>query len=75
MNYHERNSDFAAIERHIRRARLERSVAVSQMVVAGIGATLRGLRAAGAMLKAAFHAVMHRTISSDAPARRSVPRY
>jgi hypothetical protein len=67
--------DFATIESHIQRARLERAVALSQMLAAGVDAAMRGLRAVKTSLEANFHAVMHRTISSDALARRSVPRY
>jgi hypothetical protein len=67
--------DFSAIESHIRRARIERSAYLAQLVVRGIKAGARGLRAAKQSLEANFHAVMHRTISSDAAARRFVPRY
>ena len=67
--------DFATIERHIQRARLERAVVLSQMLAAGVAATMRGLRALKAALEANFHAVMHRTISPDTLARRGVPRY
>ena len=75
MNKSDSHYDFAAIESHIRRARLERTVFLSQMLANGVAAAVRGLRAVKASLEANFHAVMHRTISSDALARRSVPRY
>jgi hypothetical protein len=75
MNRPYTHPDFAVIESHIQRARLERAVALSRMLASGVDATIRGLRAVKASLEANFHAVMHRTISSDALARRSVPRY
>ena len=75
MNKSNSQYDFAVIESHIRRARLERAVLLSQMLANGVAAAVRGLRAAKASLEANFQAVMHRTISSDALARRSVPRY
>ena len=42
--------DFAAIEGHIRRARLERSVAIAQFLADAAFATWRGLRNMGARL-------------------------
>ena len=42
--------EFAAIEGHIRRARIERSVAVAQVLAEGIVGTARGLRKIGAAL-------------------------
>ena len=44
MSFKHEYPDYAAIEAHIRRARIERSVALSQMIVAGITATGRGLK-------------------------------
>ena len=75
MNKSNIHPDYSVIESHIQRARIERSVYVAQLVVRGIEAVARGLRAAKQSLEANFHAVMHRTISSDAAARRFVPRY
>ena len=75
MTYREALKDFEAIEAHIRRARIERSVVLSQMIVNGLRALGRGLLTLKGSLEATFQAVMHRTISSDALARRSVPRY
>ena len=75
MTYREAIKDFEAIETHIRRARIERSVVLSQMIADGLQALGRGLLALKGSLESVFQAVMHRTISSDSLARRSVPRY
>ena len=75
MNKSNIHPDYSVIASHIHRARIERSVYVAQLVVRGLEAVARGLRAAKQSLEANFHAVMHRTISSDAAARRFVPRY
>ena len=68
--------DFAAIEGHIRRARIERAVVVSQMIVAGVDAAVRGLRLVKASIEANFRRVdaTQRRIASDALMGRSVPR-
>ena len=75
MNKSNSYTDFAVIEAHIRRARIERSVVLSQLVVRGIEALGRGLVAAKRSLEANFQAVMHRTISSKPGAGRYIPRY
>jgi hypothetical protein len=69
--------DFAVIEEHIRRARIERAVVVSQLVVGGIQAAVRGLRALKASIESNFRRVdaTQRAIASDALMGRSVPRY
>lgn len=75
MNKFNADYDFSAIQSHIERARLERSVAIARLLARGVEATVRGLRALKESLQGSFHAVMHRTISADSLARRSVPRY
>ena len=44
MNLNNNYPDFAAIEQHIHRARVERAVVISQGIVAFVGGTVRGLR-------------------------------
>jgi len=44
MSFKETYPDFAAIEEHIRRARLERSVAIAQMITDMIMITGRGFK-------------------------------
>jgi hypothetical protein len=69
-------TDFSAIEVHIRRARIERSVAVSQLFVAAGEAIGRGLRR---LADAFSHGLEverdRRAVEADAFLKRSVPRY
>ena len=57
MNKTYTRPDFAVIEEHIRRARLERAVVVSQLLVAGIEAVVRGVRALKASIESNFRRV------------------
>ena len=70
------NTDFRTLESHIRRARIERSVAVAQSLVAvgeTLGRALRGLyEAVGRGLEAERD---RRAVEADAFLKRSVPRY
>ncbi len=50
MDFKDRYPDYAAIEEHVRRARLERSVALAQMIVSACGAIADGARKLGAWL-------------------------
>ena len=50
MDFKNSYPEYAAIEAHIRRARIERSVAIAHYIVEGIHATLKGLRKARAAL-------------------------
>jgi hypothetical protein len=77
MNNTLNHRDFAAIEAHIRRARIERAVVVSQLLVAGMQAVARGLRVLKASIESNFRRVdaTQRAIASDALMGRSVPRY
>lgn len=76
MNTTASNTDFRSIEAHIRRARVERSVAVAQSIVA-VGETI------GRAIRALFEAVGRgleaerdrRAIEADVFLKRSVPRY
>jgi hypothetical protein len=68
--------DFATVEGHIRRARLERSLAVSQALVNAGEAIGRGLRRAADALGRGLDAERdRRAIEADAFLKRSVPRY
>jgi hypothetical protein len=49
--------DFEAVEAQIRRARLERSLAIAQMIATGIDALFRGAKALKASLEANFRRV------------------
>ena len=68
MNKTYTRPDFAVIEEHIRRARIERAVAVSQLLVAGIQVTVRGLRAVKSMIRSSFRRddATQRAVASDA---------
>ena len=69
-------TDFSTIEAHIRRARIERSVAVSQLVIAAGESIGRGLRRlAGAFQRGLEVERDRRAIEADAFLKRSVPRY
>jgi len=48
MEFRNAYPDFAAIEEHIRRARVERSVAIAQFLADAIVGTWRGLKNVGA---------------------------
>ena len=50
MDFKNSYPEYAAIEEHIRRARIERSIAIAHFIVEGVVATLRGLRKARAAL-------------------------
>ena len=68
--------DFAMIEAHIRRARVERSLALSQQLVNAGEAIGRGLRRAADALSRGLDAERdRRAIEADAFLKRSVPRY
>ena len=68
-------TDFAVIEGHIRRARIERSVAVSQMFVQAGEAIGRGLRRLSDALARGLEAERdRRAVEADAFLKRSVPR-
>ena len=65
MDFKNSYPDFAAIEEHIKRARIERSVAIAQYLADVIVGTWRGLRNIGAALA---------SIKAPRPARTVAPR-
>jgi len=70
------NDDFRTIEAHIRRARVERSAAVAQSIVAAGEAIGRALRALFAAVGRGLEAERdRRAIEADVFLKRSVPRY
>lgn len=48
MSFKETYPDYAAIEAHIRRARIERSVALAHLIAEALDGTWRGLKKMGA---------------------------
>lgn len=76
MRFNETYPDYAAIEEHIRRARIERSVVVSEMIVAGVQALGRAFKALRESLQRNFYQELDRRfVEADAFLKRSVPRY
>lgn len=66
-------SDFASIEAHIRRARLERSVTMAKMFADGSDALGRGLsRVVGSVLGSFANARDAHTIEAEALVKRSI---
>lgn len=67
--------DFAVIEGHIRRARVERAVALSHAFVSAGEALGRGLRRLAEVFNRNLNAELdRRAIEADAFLKRSVPR-
>jgi hypothetical protein len=76
MSFNSEYPDFKSIEAHIRKARLERTVAVSQALVNLGEAFGRGLKKLVASLNAGYQGERdRRAIEADAFLKRSVPRY
>ncbi len=70
------DTDFTAIEQHIRNARLERSVALGALIARAAHAIGRGLRRLGQAMAEGYEAERDaRAIEADAFLKRSVPRY
>jgi hypothetical protein len=68
--------EYAVIERQIRKARVERAVAVSHALVAGGESIVRGLKKLAASLGKGVEAERdRRAVEADAFLKRSVPRY
>lgn len=76
MDFKEKYPDFAVIERHIKRAQAERSVAVAQLFANGIMAIGRGLRKLSEAMGRGLAAERdRRAIEADSFLKRSVPKY
>ena len=76
MNFKEKYPDFAAIEGHIRAARVERAVYLSQVIVGAVQATIDGLKRLASVAARSVQAERdRRSVQADAFLKRSVPRY
>ena len=76
MNFKEKYPDFAAIEGHIRTARIERAVYLSQAIVGAIETVIGGLKHLSTFAARNVGAERdRRAIQADAFLKRSVPRY
>ena len=74
MEFKDQYPDYAEIERHIRRAHLERSLAVSQALINVPIATWKGLKSVvAAMSKGLAAGKRRRTIPADAFLEQSLP--
>ena len=68
--------EYAAIEAHIRAARIERSLAVARMIAGLAEKVSRGLRGLAHSFRRGLEAERdRRAIEADAFLKRSVPRY
>lgn len=76
MRFSEKYPDYAAIEEHIRRARVERSLAIalilSNLVMGTVNAVKRLVKPSGESLPFERE---RQAIAADAFLKRSVPRY
>lgn len=77
MNFKEKYPDFATIETHIRAARVERAVYLSQAIVGGIQAVVEGVKKLAGFAARNVEAERDRRSIEAAGAflKRSVPRY
>jgi hypothetical protein len=76
MNIKRDYPDFAAIEKHIVRARAERSLVISHMLVDAFEAIGRGIRNFSATMGKGLAAERdRRAIEADSFLKRSVPKY
>jgi hypothetical protein len=76
MDFKDTYPDFAAIEGHIKRARVERSLAVAQFFAAAIVSVGRGLRSLSESMGKGLAAERdRRAIEADSFLKRSVPKY
>ena len=76
MDFKETYPDFAAIEGHIARARVERSLAVAQYLAQGVTALGRGLKSLARTMGDGLAAERdRRAIEADSFLKRSVPKY
>jgi hypothetical protein len=76
MNFKTEYPDYAVIEKHIRRAHAERSVAIAHMIANVVEAVVRGTRQLAQSLGNGLQAQHERQmIEADSFLKRSVPRY
>ena len=68
--------EYSEIEAHIRRARLERNIAVAKLIADGGEALSRGLKRVTSSILGGFENARNaRAVEADAFFKRSVPRY
>ena len=73
MRHPENYPNFEVIEEHVRRARIERSLVISQMIVAAIQAIVAGVRKAKAAMDVRMDAELERRhLEADPFLKRSV---
>ncbi len=76
MKFQEKYPDFAAVEAHIHRARVERAVYLAGAIVNGVEAIVNGLRIVANRVGENIAAESdRRAIEADAFLKRSVPHY
>jgi hypothetical protein len=76
MDFKDTYPDFAAVEKHIKRARAERSVAVAQFLASSVMSVAKGLRMLGESMGKGLAAERdRRAIEADSFLKRSVPKY
>jgi hypothetical protein len=76
MDFRSEYPDYAAIEKHVRAARIERAVVVSQALIGVVDCIVRGVKRLAAALGRGIEAERdRRAVESDAFLKRSVPRY
>jgi hypothetical protein len=76
MDFKDTYPDFAAIEKHIKKAHVERSVALAQFFAASLMSLGRGLRSLGDSMGKGLAAERdRRAIEADSFLKRSVPKY
>ena len=76
MNFKDKYPQYAAIEKHVRDARLERAVYLSEVIIDAVQAAVGGLKRLGSIAARNVEAERdRRSIEADAFLKRSVPRY
>lgn len=76
MKFNEKYPDFASIEQHIHRARVERAVYLADAIVGVVTTTIGGLRRLAELIGRNVRAEAdRRAIEADAFLKRSVPKY
>ena len=76
MNFKEKYPDFAAIEDHVRAARVERALYLSQVIIGAVQTVVDGVKRLGAYAARNVSAERdRRAIQADSFLNRSVPRY
>lgn len=76
MSTQDTDTGFTPIQEYIRRANVERSVYVGNLIAEGGAALLRSLKRLGAAMERGYAEELdRRAVEADAFLRRSVPKY